>query len=38
LEQAYAASTLPEEPPREEMNRFLVQLRLKDLSNPLANN
>jgi predicted nucleotidyltransferase len=28
LDQAFAASTLPEEPPREEVNRFLVELRL----------
>ena len=28
LEQAHSQSRLPEEPPREELNRFLVQLRL----------
>src|SRR5262249_19662364 len=28
LGQAFAASTLPEEPPGEEVNRFLIELRL----------
>jgi predicted nucleotidyltransferase len=30
LDQAYAESTLPDEPPWEEMNRFLVELRLEN--------
>jgi predicted nucleotidyltransferase len=30
LDEAFAASTLPDEPPRDEVHRFLVQLRLAD--------
>jgi predicted nucleotidyltransferase len=32
LDQAYAESTLPDEPPGEELNRFLVSLRLEDFA------
>jgi predicted nucleotidyltransferase len=30
LDRAYAESTLPDDPPRDEMNRFLVDLRLRN--------